>query len=242
MLTLFFLTGLFEDLPEATLGAVVIAAVIDLVDVDALRRLHHINSLSRMYGPAARPDFYAAVAAMLGVLVFDLLPGLFIGIAVSLLLLLYRAAKPNIARLGRIPGTHRYVDNQRFDDLEPTDGVVVLRVESGLFFANSEAVRNSIRSASAEPGVFGVVIDAETVPYIDVTAVEMLAGISEELGERGVGLAMARNVEQIQEVLKTAGAPPALRHLYTTVDAAVKGLRKDHAESRGRPEAAGGAR
>ena len=64
-------------------------------------------------------------------------------------------------------------------------------------------------------------------PYIDVTAVEMLAGISEELGARGVGLAMARDVEQIQEVLKTAGAPPGLRHLYTTVDAAVKGLRKE---------------
>ena len=100
MLTLLFLTGLFEDLPEATLGAVVIAAVIDLIDIDALRRLYRINSLSRMYGPAARPDFYAAVAALLGVLVFDLLPGLFIGIAVSLLLLLYRAAKPNVAASG----------------------------------------------------------------------------------------------------------------------------------------------
>jgi MFS superfamily sulfate permease-like transporter len=81
VLTLLFLTGLFESLPEATLAAVVIAAVIELVDLAAL----------------------AALAALAGVLVFDTLPGLFIGIAVSLLLLLYRASRPHVAVLGQIP-------------------------------------------------------------------------------------------------------------------------------------------
>ena len=103
VVTLLFLTGLFEQLPEAVLAAVVIVAVIELVDVAALRALYGVwtRRLGSIYGPAARADFAAAIATLLGVLVFDTLPGLFIGIAVSLLLLLYRASRPNVAVLAR---------------------------------------------------------------------------------------------------------------------------------------------
>ena len=106
VITLLFLTGLFESLPEATLAAVVVAALIELVDLPALAALYRVYTrrLGRAYGVAARPDFIAAVAALLGVLVFDTLPGLFFGIAVSLLLLLYRASRPRVAVLGRVPG------------------------------------------------------------------------------------------------------------------------------------------
>ncbi len=96
IVTLLFLTGLFENLPEATLAAVVIAAVIDLVDVPTLVRLYrfHARGAGSIYSVAARPDFVGAVAALAGVLIFDTLPGLFIGIGVSLLLLLYRTSRP----------------------------------------------------------------------------------------------------------------------------------------------------
>ncbi|MGA9872995.1 MAG: SulP family inorganic anion transporter, partial [Rhodococcus sp. (in: high G+C Gram-positive bacteria)] len=92
VITLLFLTGLFEQLPEATLAGVVIAAVIELVDTAALVRLYRVWSsrLADIYGVAARADFLAALAAMLGVLIFDTLPGLVIGIGVSMILLLYR--------------------------------------------------------------------------------------------------------------------------------------------------------
>jgi SulP family sulfate permease len=94
VVTLLFLTGLFESLPEATLAAVVVAALIELVDVAALAKLYGVYTrrLGRAYGVAARPDFLAAVTAMLGVLVFDTLPGLFIGIA---------AGSPGCRRSGR---------------------------------------------------------------------------------------------------------------------------------------------
>ena len=106
VVTLLFLTGLFEQLPQATLAAVVIAAVIELVDVPALRRLYGIYAGRHQsrFAVAQRPDFLAAVVALVGVLVFDTLPGLFIGIGVSLLLLLYRASRPHVAVLGRAPG------------------------------------------------------------------------------------------------------------------------------------------
>jgi SulP family sulfate permease len=101
VVTLLFLTGLFEELPEAVLAAVVIAAVVELVDIPALVQLYraHTRILGRIYGFAARPDFIAAMAALVCVLMFDTLPGLFIGIGVSVLLLLYRASRPNIAML-----------------------------------------------------------------------------------------------------------------------------------------------
>src|SRR4051812_22690978 len=112
VVTLLFLTALFEDLPEATLAAVVIAALIELVDVPALVRLYrfHTRGAGRELALAARPDFVAALAALLGVLVFDTLPGLFIGIAASLFLLLYRASRPHVAVLGKDPGAGRWSD------------------------------------------------------------------------------------------------------------------------------------
>ena len=135
LVTLLFLTGLFEKLPEATLSAVVIAAVIELVDFSSLTALYRVwtKRLGSIYGHAARADFAAAIAAMFGVLLFDTLPGLIIGIAVSMLLLLYRVSKPHVAALAK-DGT-RWVDISGHPDLKTLDGVVVVRVEAGMFFA-----------------------------------------------------------------------------------------------------------
>ena len=150
VVTLLFLTGLFENLPEATLAAVVIAAVIELVDIPALVRLYRVwtGHLGGIYGWAARADFLAALAALLGVLVFDTLPGLFIGIGVSILLLLYRASRPAVTTLARASSPEHdeglWVDVARHPDLSPRDDVVVVRVESGLFFANADHVREEI--------------------------------------------------------------------------------------------------
>jgi SulP family sulfate permease len=136
VVTLLFLTGLFEELPEAVLAAVVIAAVIELVDIPALVELYrtYTRGLGRIYGFAARPDFIAAIAALFGVLVFDTLPGLFIGIGVSVLLLLYRASRPNIAVLGQERPDSPFEDSERNSDATAVPGLVILRVESGLFF------------------------------------------------------------------------------------------------------------
>ena len=145
IVTLLFLTGLFETLPEATLAAVVIAALIELVDVPALVRLYRVYTrrLGRIYGVAARPDFIAAVAALLGVLVFDTLPGLFIGIArLAAAAALPRLAAPRRrarARAGRPRPVRRHRAPPR-ERARPT-GIVVLRVEGGLFFANADDVR-----------------------------------------------------------------------------------------------------
>lgn len=229
VLTLLFLTGLFEDLPEATLAAVVIAAVIELVDIDALRRLYRIRSgaLGSLYGPFARPDFIAALAAMLGVLFFDTLPGLIIGIAVSMTLLLYRASKPNIAMLGRTPDINgRWVDIARSPDATSPRGVIVLRPESGLFFANADAIRRAVL-ARVDDSTTAVVIDGESMPYIDVTAATELDKLATELTRRNIRVAFARDVGQVRDIIERADGPEELQRIFPTVEAAVRAVSVD---------------
>jgi SulP family sulfate permease len=224
VVTLLLLTGLFESLPEATLAAVVIAAVVELVDVGALVALYRLATGSRVgrFAVGARPDFVAAVAALLGVLVFDTLPGLFIGIGVSLLLLLYRTSKPHIARLGRVPGhADQYADIARHPENEQPEGVAILRVEAGLFFANADAVRARVLETAKDTGIHAVVLDAEAVAFIDATAATMLEQLDDELHRRQVRLLIAHDVGRVRDVLHRAGARANLVELHPTVQDAV---------------------
>jgi sulfate permease, SulP family len=235
VVTLLFLTGLFEELPEAVLAAVVVAAVIDLVDIPALVRLYrtYTQGLGRIYGFAARPDFIAAMAALVGVLVFDTLPGLFIGIGVSVLLLLYRASRPNIAVLGRVGPESPFEDVERNPDAATVPGVVILRVESGLFFANADAVRESILAKAADPKVRAVVLDAETIPAIDVTAAHMLIGLGHQLQHDEKRLVLARQIGQVRAILDKEQGPTAIE-IYPSVRAAVDALRAENPTESGR--------
>jgi high affinity sulfate transporter 1 len=227
ILTLLFLTGLFENLPEATLAAVVIAAVIELVDIPALAALYRIatRQLRGIYGVAARPDFIAAVAALAGVLIFDTLPGLFIGIVVSLLLLLYRASRPYVAVLGQVPGRPgQFGDVLRHPENERPPRVALLRVEGGLFFANADTVREAVRAHAAEPGTRAVVLDAETAPYIDVSAARMLIQLAGDLRREGVELVIARDVGQVRDVLRRAEDSATLPRAFRTVPDALQAV------------------
>jgi sulfate permease, SulP family len=224
VVTLLTLTGLFQRLPQATLAAVVIAAVVELVDIPALAALYRVYTrrLGRYYGVAARPDFIAAVAALLGVLIFGTLPGLFIGIAISLLLLIYRASHPHIAVLGKVPGTTgQYGDLERHPDNQQQPGIVILRMESSLFFANADAVRQSVRAHAATKGTKVVVLDAETAPTIDVTAAHMLAELTQSLEREGVRLLVSRQIGQVRDVVGQVATDTTPQGVYPTVQAAV---------------------
>ena len=232
IVTLLLLTGLFEKLPEATLAAVVIAAVIELVDIPALIRLYRVYSrrLVHAYGVAARPDFIAAIAALLGVTVLDTLPGLFIGIATSLILLLYWSSRPRVAELGRVPGTNQWADIEAHPENEPEPGIVVVRVDGGLYFANADWVRAHLRRAGSRPGTKAVVLDGATAPFLDVTAAEMLGRAADELGRRGVELLLARDIGQVRDVLRRSDVGPQLQRIYPSVHAAIDAV---HARTRG---------
>jgi sulfate permease, SulP family len=183
------------------------------------------RQLRGIYGIAARPDFIAAVAALAGVLVFDTLPGLFIGVVVSLLLLVYRASRPHVAVLGQVPGVPgQYGDVARHPENLPEPGIARLRVEGGLFFANADTVRAAVRAHAAAQGTRVVVLDAETAPYIDVSAAHMLVQLTADLRRQGVELVIARDIGQVRDILRRAEGEAALPRAYPSVQAAVDAI------------------
>jgi high affinity sulfate transporter 1 len=228
IVTLLFLTGLFENLPEATLAAVVISAVIELVSYQPLVRLYrlHTSALGKIYGVAARADLIAAVAALAGVLIFDTLPGLFIGIGVSVVLIVYRASRPHVAVLGKSPTTQHWVDVERHPDAVTSSGVLIVRPESELFYVNADNVRDAISSHLTD-NTTGVVLDLESVPAIDFTATEMLRALDDEMTNRGVRLVIAREAGQVSDLLRQAGASHLVDKVHPSVDSAVTALAAD---------------
>ncbi|MEU4311367.1 SulP family inorganic anion transporter [Nocardia sp. NPDC024068] len=214
--TLLLLTGLFEQLPEATLAAVVIAAVIELVDIAALRRFYRVWShwLGSIYGHAARADFVAAVTAMMGVLIFDTLPGLLIGAGVAILLLVYRTSQPHIAALA--PSDGLWLDTARHPGLRGRPEALVVRVEAGLCFVNADFVRHRIEELCTERTRL-VVLDAETSPAIDVTAASMLIDLRDTLARRRIVFRIARSIGQFGEELTAAEAGSHSIAVYPTI-------------------------
>ncbi|HEY9293109.1 MAG TPA: SulP family inorganic anion transporter [Microlunatus sp.] len=237
ILTLLFLTGIFEKLPEATLAAIVIAAVLELINFKALRSLWRVRNtkLAKAYQLTARVDFVGALAALIGVLVLDTLPGLIIGIGVSLALLVARTARPHVARLAPVGRDPRlWVDVSRHPDYPTMPGVLAVRIEAALFFANADYIRDQIKTmASDVDDLRLVIIDGRSTPSIDVTAVQMLVQLRSELKAQGVDLMLAGNVGQVRDVLATAevGDEPQLRRTLDEAIASV-GIEDDQGSPR----------
>ena len=133
LLVALFLSGLLRNLPQPVLAAIVLVAVTALFKIAALRRLWNYH----------RSEFVIAMAALLGVLCSGLLRGVLIGVIISLIMLLRRASRPNVAFLGRIPGTRRFSDLERHPDNERIPGVLIFRVEASILYFNVEHVRDA---------------------------------------------------------------------------------------------------
>ncbi len=197
-LVLVFLTDLFTTLPETVLAAVVIVAVAGLVDVPELRRIYRIDKL----------EFGTATSAFFGVLFFGMLDGVFIGVFVSLLVVVGRATYPNTATLGRVPDSDEFSDLSRHPENERVSGVLVYRVDAELFFANAPTIRAGIMDAvnGRDSPVSLVVFDMRSSPTIDLTAADMLASLAEDLDERDIDFRLAEADGAVRDVLAATGA------------------------------------
>ena len=120
----------------------------------------------------------------------------------SMLLLLYRVSKPHVAELAK--SGSRWVDIASHPELQPSDGVIVVRVEAGLFFANADHVRDRIDDLVTD-GTSMIILDAETSPFIDVSGAQMLEQLRDSLARKNIVFRVARDVGQFRDVL--AGTP-----------------------------------
>jgi high affinity sulfate transporter 1 len=217
IVTLLLLTPLFAPLPEAVLAALIIHALWHLV---ASRKLVKLRR-------AAPVEVWFGVITLWGVLLFDVLEGMIIGLLASLLFVVYRSSRARLSSLGRVPGVPgAYSDAARHPDDTPVPGVLIVRLDAPVYYANALTVRDAVRSMTAaqEPPPRAVVLDTGTQDELDVTSTEMIKGLVKQLREGGLQVYFADVHAPILDRGRQTGLLEAIGedHVFPTVDAAVR--------------------
>jgi sulfate permease, SulP family len=214
--TLLVLAPLFSGLPKAVLGAVIIDAVVfGMIDVAELRRFYRVT----------RFDFWVALAAIVGVLSAGVLAGVVIGVALSLVWLVYVATRPPMPLLGREAGTQVFRDLGENPADETFPGIAVLRMDGGLFFATAEALEERVRElAEDDHDRRALVLDLEGVNFIDSQGAAKLTELHELTESDGVTLRLARVKPQVLAILEADGIIDRIGadHIHGNVHRAVE--------------------
>jgi high affinity sulfate transporter 1 len=217
IITLLFLTPLFTTLPEAVLAALIIHAVWHII---ASRKLQKLRSESPV-------EFWFGVLAFAGVLLIDVLEGMIIGVVASLVFVVYRSSRPHVASLGRVPGAPGvYSDLIRHPENIPVPGVLIVRLDAQLYYANALTTRDKVKSmiAEREPPVQAVVFDASAQDEIDLTSTEVLKGLLKELNNSSIQVFVADLHAPVADAARKSGLLDAIGedHIFLTVEDAVR--------------------
>ena len=207
-----FFTGLLRYLPQPVLAAVVLVAVTGLVQIDALRHIWRFS----------RTEFAVAMAAVIGVLGSGLLNGVLLGVALSIVLLIHRAARPRVTEIGRVPGTSYFADLERHPENERVADVLVARNEGSLLFFNVDHVRDQLTALLHErtPAPRLLIFFMGSVPHVDLAGAELLADLRATLFEQGIEFRLAETHGAVREALRRLGSAHAssLAEAHQTVD------------------------
>lgn len=200
--------GLLESFPLAALGGLVVFAGIRLVDIAELRRI----------GAFRRNELALATAAFVGVVAFNLLVGIGLAVALSVLELFARVARAHDAILGKVPGLAGFHDIDDYREARTVPGLVMYRYDAPLCFANAEDFRARVIAA----------VEAEAEPEVDLTAIDMLEDLRSELARRGMTLAMARVKQDLLVFLRRDGLADRIGsdHLFPTLPTAVEAFER----------------
>ncbi len=215
LVVVLFASGLLRNLPQPVLAAIVLAAVMSLVDLAALRHIWHFS----------RAEFFVSVAALLGVLGSGPVNGVLLGAAISIVLLLRQAARPRVVELARVPGTTLFADRSRHPDSAAQSGLLVIRCESALLYFNVEFVRERVfEMLKGRPEPIRLVVFAlGTVPNIDLAGAELLADLHRSFRARSIAFRVADARGEVRDALGRIGFEKEHGPLETgqTVDAVV---------------------
>ncbi len=221
-LFLLFAMPLIEPLPKAALGVIIVVAAAGLINVRSIWRLRHVRSA----------EVALALVAFGGVLVFGVLGGVVVAIALSIGVFLYRAARPHDAVLGRADDVDGYHDIARWEGAETVPGLLVYRFDSPPFFVNAAYLRERVLElVDATDDVRWLVINAEAWTYLDATAIDVLTRLQVELEQRGIALCFARLKGRQREIFEETGLTARIGpdRLFPTVRAAVAAFESTHA-------------
>jgi high affinity sulfate transporter 1 len=188
---------LFQYLPNTALAAVVIASAIGLIEISDLRRIYRIQ----------RWEFWLAVACFAGVAVLGAIPGIALAVVIAVIEFLWDGWRPHSAILGRVEGVKGYHDLTRYPNAEQIPGLVLFRWDAPLFFANAELFQERVLDAvaSSPTPVRTVVVAAEPVTSVDVTAADILAELDDTLRAADIALHFAEMKDPVKDKLKRFG-------------------------------------
>ena len=221
IVTLLFLTPLFTSLPEAVLAALIIHAVWHILSSRKLLTLRKEAPVEVWFG----------VLALAGVLFIDVLQGMMIGLLASLAFVVYRSSRPHLSSLGRVPGVPgAYSDLERHPENTPVPGVLIVRLDAPMYYANALTARDRLKAMVREsaPPPTAVVFDGEGQDDLDVTSAHMLVGLVGELRSAGIDVYFANVHEPVLERARDTGLYEAVgdQFVLPTVDVAVRALEK----------------
>ncbi|WP_208425932.1 SulP family inorganic anion transporter [Salinibacter sp.] len=196
-LTLLFLTPLFYHLPTPVLAAIIIVSGFGLFDLRELRSLFK----------ARRRDGYIALFTAGCTLFIGIQEGILLGIGTSVVAMLYRISRPNVAELGHVPGTRLFRDLDRFEQAARLRDIMVLRVDAAFSFANAEYFKDFILEKSEREGrpVKVVIVDGSSINGLDTTAIDALFSVTESLEEEGIELHLTGLIGPVREVVRRSG-------------------------------------
>jgi SulP family sulfate permease len=216
LLTLLFLAPLFAFVPQAVLGALVVNSVIGLVSVPALRELY----------AQRRRDFLLAMAALIGILFSDVMVGLTLAVWLSLIIVLYAASRPSLAVLGEMPEKPgAFADIARHPECLEIPGLLILRIDSPLYYFNVNFVARLIRArvSARQESIHTLLLDVGATSDLDLTTIDGMQALTSQLNERGVDVMYAQVRGGVRERLRRVGASEDLyASFFPTVAYAVE--------------------
>lgn len=213
---------LLSYLPEAVLSVAVIMAVSHMLKTTELRR----------YYATRRIDFTLAIVTLVGVLVTDILTGLLIAVFLSLAIVLYRSSRPHLVVMGKIPDRRLYEDVEKHPETEPVWGLLLLRLDTPLYFANANSALKEIKDVvlKHEDSSTAVIIDLGASADLDIASLDMLDTLLNHLEEQNIQLGLANVHSETRARMEQAGLIDKIgpNNIYLDMAEAVEDLKPNH--------------
>lgn len=222
-LIMLFFTNYFYYLPHSILAAVVLSAVFGLIEIKKSINLLKLD----------RTDFYSLFVTFILTLLLGVQTGVFAGIGLSILMIVYKASKPHFAFLGRIQGTNTFRNIKRFSDLDIDQSSIILRYDSDLFFGNAKHFYDTvICSLQSNPEARLFVLDASTIAHVDSTALHYLELIVQELDKAGIQFYLSGLKGPVRDIFHKAGLNQKIPfdHQFLNIEDALQYFHREQAE------------
>ncbi len=215
-LTLLFLTGVFYYLPAAVLAAIIIAAVLKLFNWQAAVLLWQTD----------KRDFTMMTVTFFATIFIGIEEGIYVGVALSLAMMIFYSTRPHIAELGRIPQTTHFRNIRRFQQAELRDDVLILRFDAQLYFANAEYFREQIEDYTRRRGdaLQLIILNAYGISNIDSTAFSALLEIKNDLNDKKIDLFFIGVIGPVRDLFKTSKAVEKFgeKHFFVSIQDALE--------------------